>query len=381
MNKGKFKVMPIFGTRPDAIKMCPLVHELKKHDELETVVCVTGQHREMLQSVLDFFGVVPEYNLDIMRPSQTINTITTDIIEKLDPVLKQEKPDLVLVHGDTSTAFVSALCAFYNKIPVGHVEAGLRSYDKWSPYPEEMNRRLIGPIADLHFIPTPMCKQQLLRENITEGLYITGNTEIDAVGYTVKENFEFPRELAEKIDFSKRIIFVTAHRRENLGEPLENICRALARIAEEFEDVQIVYLVHLNPAVRKTVNEILAGKERVLLTDPLSPVEAHNLLARSHLILTDSGGIQEDAPALKKPVLVLRRETERPEGIEAGTAKLAGTDEDVIFSMAKKLLTDEAEYQKMAKARNPYGDGKTSERIAQAILHSFGLCDAPEDYI
>ncbi len=377
----KIKVMPIFGTRPDAIKMCPLVHELRKRKEIETVVCVTGQHREMLNSVLDFFGIVPEYNLDIMRPSQTINTITTDILEKLDPVLKAECPDLVLVHGDTSTAFTSALSAFYNKISVGHVEAGLRSYDKWSPYPEEMNRRLIGPIADLHFIPTPLCREQLLKENITEGLFITGNTEIDAVGYTVKKDFEFPEELAAKLDFSKRIIFVTAHRRENLGEPLENICRALARIAETFDDVQIVYLVHLNPAVRKTVNAILSGKERVLLTDPLPPVEAHNLLAKSYLILTDSGGIQEDAPALKKPVLVLRRETERPEGIEAGTAKLAGTDEDTIFRMASELLNDSAEYSRMASARNPYGDGKTSARIADAILYHFGMGERPEDYI
>lgn len=377
----KIKVMPIFGTRPDAIKMCPLVHELRKRKEIETVVCVTGQHREMLNSVLDFFGVVPEYNLDIMRPSQTINTITTDILEKLDPVLKAECPDLVLVHGDTSTAFTSALSAFYNKISVGHVEAGLRSYDKWSPYPEEMNRRLIGPIADLHFIPTPLCREQLVKENITDGLFVTGNTEIDAVGYTVKKDFEFPEELAAKLDFSKRIIFVTAHRRENLGEPLENICRALARIAETFDDVQIVYLVHLNPAVRKTVNAILSGKERVLLTDPLPPVEAHNLLAKSYLILTDSGGIQEDAPALKKPVLVLRRETERPEGIEAGTAKLAGTDEDTIFRMASELLNDSAEYSRMASARNPYGDGKTSARIADAILYHFGMGERPEDYI
>ena len=381
MTEGRIKVMPIFGTRPDAIKMCPLVHELRKRKEIETVVCVTGQHREMLNSVLDFFGIIPEYNLDIMRPSQTINTITTDILEKLDPVLKEEKPDLVLVHGDTSTAFTSALCAFYNKIPVGHVEAGLRSYDKWSPYPEEMNRRLIGPIADLHFIPTPMCKKQLEAENINEGLFITGNTEIDAVGYTVKENFEFPKEIADKIDFSKRIIFVTAHRRENLGEPLENICRALARIAQEFVDVQIVYLVHLNPAVRKTVNEILSGRDRVLLTDPLPPVDAHNLLSRSYLILTDSGGIQEDAPALKKPVLVLRRETERPEGIEAGTAKLAGTDEETIFRMASELLTNDGEYAKMASAHNPYGDGNTSKRIADAILYHFGMGERPEDYI
>lgn len=377
----KIKVMPIFGTRPDAIKMCPLVHELKKYDQIETVVCVTGQHREMLQSVLDFFNITPEYNLNIMRPNQTLETITTDVIEKLSPVLKIEAPDLVLVHGDTSTAMAAALCAFYNKIPVGHVEAGLRSYDKWSPFPEEMNRKIVGQIADLHFIPTKMCKEQLLRESITEGLYITGNTEIDAVGYTVTDTPDFPSEISEKLDKSKKLIFVTAHRRENIGEPLKAICRALLRIVEDNKDTQLIYLVHLNPKVQEIVNSILADKERIILAPPQSPFIAHNLLAKSHLILTDSGGIQEDAPALKKPVLVLRRETERPEGIEAGTAALAGTQEDTIYEMACKLLTDKAEYEKMANAKNPYGDGKTSERICRAILHHFGLSERPEDYI
>ncbi len=377
----KIKVMPIFGTRPDAIKMCPLIHEMRKHEEIETVVCVTGQHREMLLSVLDFFGIEPEYNLDIMRPNQTLETITTDIIEKLSPVLKKEQPDLVLVHGDTSTAFAAAVTAFYNKIPVGHVEAGLRSYDKWSPYPEEMNRRMVGAIADLHFIPTPMCREQLLRENITEGLYITGNTEIDAVGYTVKEGFEFPEEIESRLDPAKKLIFVTAHRRENIGEPLYNICRALGRIVEDNRDVQLIYLVHLNPKVQSIVHEVLGGKERIILASPQSPVIAHNLIARSYLILTDSGGIQEDAPALKKPVLVLRRETERPEGIEAGTARLAGTEEDVIYSMACSLLKDKEDYDRMASAKNPYGDGTTSERICRAILHHFGLGERPEDYI
>lgn len=377
----KIKVMPIFGTRPDAIKMCPLIHELRKYNEIETVVCVTGQHREMLASVLDFFNITPEYNLDIMRPNQTLETITTDIIEKLSPVLKKEMPDLVLVHGDTSTAFASAVAAFYNKIPVGHVEAGLRSYDKLSPFPEEMNRRIVGTIADLHFIPTPMCKEQLLRENITEGLYITGNTEIDAVGYTVSDNYEFPEEIASKLDPSKKLIFVTAHRRENIGEPLRAICRALGRIVEDNKDTQLIYLVHLNPKVQETVHEILDGKDRIILASPQSPETAHNLLARSYLILTDSGGIQEDAPALKKPVLVLRRETERPEGIEAGTARLAGTDEDAIYSMACALLNDKNEYDKMANARNPYGDGTSSRRICDAILHYFGMGERPEDYI
>ncbi len=377
----KIKVMPIFGTRPDAIKMCPLIHEMRKFKEIETVVCVTGQHREMLQSVLDFFNIVPEYNLDIMRPNQTLETITTDIIEKLSPVLKKENPDLVLVHGDTSTAFSAAITAFYNKIPVGHVEAGLRSYDKWSPYPEEMNRRLVAPIADLHFIPTAMCKNQLLSENITSGLYITGNTEIDAVGYTVSDSFEFPPEISSKLDPTKKLIFVTAHRRENIGEPLENICNALARIVRDNEDTQLIYLVHLNPKVQEIVRKILDNKERIILASPQSPVIAHNLLAKSYLILTDSGGIQEDAPALRKPVLVLRRETERPEGIEAGTAKLAGTDEDTIYRMATSLLNDKDEYNKMANAKNPYGDGTTSNRICKAILHYFGMGERPEDYI
>lgn len=377
----KIKVMPIFGTRPDAIKMCPLIHEMRKFKEIETVVCVTGQHREMLQSVLDFFNIVPEYNLDIMRPNQTLETITTDIIEKLSPVLKKENPDLVLVHGDTSTAFAAAITAFYNKIPVGHVEAGLRSYDKWSPYPEEMNRRLVAPIADLHFIPTAMCKNQLLSENITSGLYITGNTEIDAVGYTVSDSFEFPPEISSKLDPTKKLIFVTAHRRENIGEPLENICNALARIVRDNEDTQLIYLVHLNPKVQEIVRKILDNKERIILASPQSPVIAHNLLAKSYLILTDSGGIQEDAPALRKPVLVLRRETERPEGIEAGTAKLAGTDENTIYEMTTSLLNDKDEYNKMANAKNPYGDGTTSNRICKAILHYFGMGERPEDYI
>ncbi len=377
----KIKVMQIFGTRPDAIKMCPLVLEMRKHMQIETIVCVTGQHREMLNSVLDFFRIVPEYNLDIMRPNQTLETITTDIIEKLSPVLSEEKPDLVLVHGDTSTALAAALTAFYNKIPVGHVEAGLRSYDKWSPFPEEMNRKLVGSIADIHFIPTPMCKEQLITENVNDGLYITGNTEIDAVGYTVSSDFEIPKNILEKLDETKRLIFVTAHRRENIGEPLENICRALRRIVDDNKDTQLIYLVHLNPKVQETVHKYLDGVDRVILAEPQSPVIAHKLIAKSHLILTDSGGIQEDAPALKKPVLVLRRETERPEGVAAGTAKLVGTDEETIYKMTCELLSNSIEYEKMSRARNPYGDGLTSKRICMAILHHFGLGEKPEEYI
>jgi len=329
---------------------------------------------------LDFFEITPEYNLDIMKSNQTLNTITSDILNLLDPVIKKEMPDLVLVHGDTTTAFSAALCAFYNKITVGHVEAGLRSYDRLSPYPEEMNRRLVGSIAELHFIPTPLCREQLLKENINTGLYITGNTEIDATRYTVKPNYQLLPPLCN-LDFTKRILFVTAHRRENLGEPLQNICKALLKLANEFDDIQIVYLVHLNPAVRETVFSILAGHKNIVLTDPVPPVDAHNLIAKSYLILTDSGGIQEDAPALHKPVLVLRRETERPEGVEAGTAKLAGTNTDTIYEMAKNLLNNKEEYTKMAEAKNPYGDGHSSERICEAILHFFGKGEAPADYL
>lgn len=368
----KIKVMPIFGTRPDAIKMCPLVGALKKCDAIDTVVCVTGQHREMLREVLDFFSIKPQYDLDIMRREQTIETITTDILTSLGGVLDKEKPDLVLVHGDTSTAFASALSAFYHKITVGHVEAGLRSYNIYSPYPEEMNRKLIASLSTLHFAPTELCRLQLKNEGIEKGVYVTGNTEIDAVKkYTVREQFDFGK-LRESIDFSKRILFVTAHRRENIGEPLRNICRALLRIANEYEDVQIVYPVHPNPAVRSIVFEELGGHERILLGEPLSPVEAHNMIARSYLLLTDSGGIQEDAAALQKPVVVLRRETERPEGIDAGVAVLGGTDENAIFAIAKKLLEDAQAYEKMAFAPNPYGDASASEKIVDSILDYFG---------
>ncbi len=376
----KIKVMTVFGTRPEAIKMAPLVHELERHDEIQSIVCVTAQHRQMLDQVLDIFKIKPDYDLNIMKQRQTLTTITTGALEGLDNVIKEAKPDIVLVHGDTTTSFVGALAAFYNKVPVGHVEAGLRTFDKYSPFPEEMNRNLTGRIAEMHFAPTKSNKQNLLRENIPEkDIFITGNTVIDAMKTTVKDDFKFGDGL-EKADFSgKRVILVTAHRRENLGQPLRNICNALKRIANDFPDVQIVYPVHLNPAVREVANEILGNNPSVLLIDPVDVNELHNAMHRSYMIMTDSGGLQEEAPSLGKPVLVLRNETERPEAIEAGTVKLAGIDEDVIYNMAHTLLTDKEEYNKMANAVNPYGDGKASERIADAILYRFGKGSRPAD--
>ncbi len=376
----KIKVMTVFGTRPEAIKMAPLVHELERHDEIQSIVCVTAQHRQMLDQVLDIFKIKPDYDLNIMKQRQTLTTITTGALEGLDNVIKEAKPDIVLVHGDTTTSFVGALAAFYNQVPVGHVEAGLRTFDKYSPFPEEMNRNLTGRIAEMHFAPTKSNKQNLLRENIPEeDIFITGNTVIDAMKTTVRDDFKFGEGL-EKADFSgKRVILVTAHRRENLGQPLRNICNALKRIANDFPDVQIVYPVHLNPAVREVANEILGNNPSVLLIDPVDVNELHNAMHRSYMIMTDSGGLQEEAPSLGKPVLVLRNETERPEAIEAGTVKLAGIDEDVIYNMAHTLLTDKEEYNKMANAVNPYGDGKASERIVDAILYRFGKGSRPAD--
>ncbi|MBO4264840.1 MAG: UDP-N-acetylglucosamine 2-epimerase (non-hydrolyzing) [Clostridia bacterium] len=363
--------MPIFGTRPDAIKMCPLVLELKKREEFKTVVCVTGQHRQMLHSVLDLYRVKPDYDLDIMREAQTIETITSDVLEKLAPVLQKEKPDIVLVHGDTTTAFASALSAFYHKIPVGHVEAGLRSYDIYSPYPEEMNRKLISALTNIFFIPTELCREQLRRENITENVYVTGNTEIDAVKkYTVRADYDI-KSIIPDYDENWRLIFVTAHRRENLGAPLENICMALKTIAQKHRDVMIVYPVHLNPAVRNTVFPLLSDCERIKLIDPIGPMDAHNIIAKSELLLTDSGGIQEDAAALSIPCVVLRRETERPEGIECGVAVLGGTDKDRIVKITDTLLNDKKAYEKMANAKNPYGDGNSSKYIADALTEYF----------
>lgn len=379
----KIKVMTVFGTRPEAIKMAPLALELQKYPEIEPSICVTAQHREMLDQVLDIFQLKPDYDLDIMKERQTLIGITTRVLEGLDGVMKEAKPDLVLVHGDTSTTFVGALAAFYNQIKVGHVEAGLRTYDKYSPFPEEMNRCLTGRIADLHFAPTVQNRENLLREAIpAEKIYITGNTVIDALKTTVRPDYVFQTPVLNELDFEKRrVILVTAHRRENLGAPLENICYALKELAETYEDVELVYPVHLNPAVRETVFRILGEMERVHLIDPINVDELHNAISRSYLVMTDSGGIQEEAPALAKPVLVLRRETERPEAVAAGTVKIAGVEKDTIVRMAKELLEDEAAYAKMAHAANPYGDGEASRRITEAILYAFGLRAArPEDF-
>lgn len=375
----RIKVMTVFGTRPEAIKMAPLVKELEKNPQIESIVCVTAQHRQMLDQVLEIFDIKPDYDLDIMKDRQTLIGITTKVLEGLDGVLKEAKPDIVLVHGDTSTTFVGALAAFYNQIPVGHVEAGLRTYDKYSPFPEEMNRCLTGRIADLHFSPTISNRNNLIKENISDDdIFITGNTVIDALKTTVSADYKLCASM-DAVDFSKRVILVTAHRRENLGEPLENICRALKRIVTEFEDVELVYPVHLNPAVRETVNKYLSGMDRVHLIDPIDVRDMHNAMDRSYMIMTDSGGLQEEAPSLGKPVLVLRNETERPEAVEAGTVKIAGVNEEVIYEMAKKILTDKNEYDKMARAVNPYGDGEASRRTVEAILYHFGKGEKPED--
>lgn len=365
----KIKVMSVFGTRPEAIKMCPLVKELEKQEEIESVVCLTGQHREMLQQVIDIFGTRVKYNLDIMQPRQTLTTITTAILEKMESVLKEEKPDIVLVHGDTSTSFAAALAAFYQHIPVGHVEAGLRTFDKYSPFPEEMNRSLTGRIAELHFAPTENNRKNLSDEKVTENVFVTGNTVIDAFKTTVKADYQYKDEDIQAVNFAgKRCILMTAHRRENLGQPLENICRAVKRIVEEFPDIEVVYPVHMNPAVRDTAEGILRDMERVHLIKPLDVEDMHNLMSRSYMVMTDSGGLQEEAPSCGVPVLVLRTETERPEAVEAGTVKVVGVSEEVIYENAKTLLTNRTEYDRMAKAVNPYGDGHASERIVKAII-------------
>lgn len=363
------KVMSVFGTRPEAIKMCPLVKELGKNQEIESIVCLTGQHREMLQQVIDIFEIDVKYNLDIMQPRQTLTTITTSVLEKMETVLAEERPDIVLVHGDTTTSFVAALAAFYQQIPVGHVEAGLRTYDKYSPYPEEMNRSLTGRIATLHFSPTENNRRNLAKENVTQNVYVTGNTVIDAFQTTVKEGYIYKDEDIKKINFDgKRCILMTAHRRENLGKPLENICHAVKRLVEEYQDIEVVYPVHMNPAVRDTATAILGELDRVHLIHPLDVEDMHNLMSKSYLVMTDSGGLQEEAPACGVPVLVLRTETERPEAVEAGTVKVVGVNEDEIYRNAVTLLTDQKVYQEMARAVNPYGDGHACERIVKHIL-------------
>ncbi|OXS55448.1 UDP-N-acetylglucosamine 2-epimerase (non-hydrolysing) [Bacillus sp. V-88] len=375
------KVMTIFGTRPEAIKMAPLVLELEKHpDKFESIVTVTAQHRQMLDQVLEIFDVTPDHDLNIMKDRQTLTGVTTRALEGLDKVMKEVKPDVVLVHGDTTTTFVASMAAFYNQIAVGHVEAGLRTWDKYSPFPEEMNRQLTGVIADLHFSPTDKSAQNLLNEGKKEeAIFITGNTAIDALKTTVQE--EYSHEILDKIG-KDRLILLTAHRRENLGEPMRNMFRAIKRIVEEHDDVQVVYPVHLNPAVREAADEILGNDPRIQLIEPLDVIDFHNFASRAHLILTDSGGVQEEAPSLGVPVLVLRDTTERPEGIEAGTLKLAGVDEENIYNLAKQLLTDDAHYESMAKATNPYGDGQASRRIAEAIHYYFDQKnnDRPDTY-
>lgn len=364
------KVMLVFGTRPEAIKMCPLVKELKKRKEIRTVVCVTGQHREMLDSVLHVFDVTADYDLNIMKENQTLFDVTTGVLMKMKAVLETEKPDVVLVHGDTSTASAAAMACFYLQIPVGHVEAGLRTYNIYSPYPEEMNRRFIGIVARYHFAPTKAARENLLREKTDpSAIFVTGNTSIDAMRTTVRDNYTHP-----ELDWAagSRLILITAHRRENIGQPMAHMFRAIRRIADEFPDVKMLYPVHLNPAVRRTAGEILGGCDRIHLIDPVDVLDFHNFLSRCYLVLTDSGGIQEEAPGLGKPVLVMRDTTERPEGIAAGTLKLAGTQEQTIYRLVRLLLTDPEEYQKMAHAANPYGDGHACERIADVL--EYGAC-------
>ncbi len=377
----KLRVMSVFGTRPEAIKMAPLVRELAGREEIESICCVTAQHREMLDSVLKVFDLKPDWDLDIMTPRQTLSTITSKCLTGMDEAIDALKPDMILVHGDTSTTFAGALSAFYHQVPVGHVEAGLRTYDKYSPYPEEMNRKLVTAIADLYFCPTENNRENLRKEAVTEGVFVTGNTVIDALKTTVREDYVFAAEELNRLPFaSKKILLVTCHRRENYGQPMEDIMSALAHIARSRQDVEMVYPVHLSPVVQECTKKHLAGIANVHLTAPLAADEMHNLMARCYLVLTDSGGLQEEAPALGKPVLVLRRETERPEAMAAGTVKLAGVKYDDIVSMTRQLITDPAAYEAMARAVNPYGDGSACRRIADAILWKFGRGEKPEDF-
>ena len=378
----KIKVMSVFGTRPEAIKMAPLVKALEACDAIEGRVCLTGQHREMLDSVMQIFQLHGDFDLDIMEKRQTLSTITCKTLLGMEKVFEQDKPDLILVHGDTSTTFAGALAAFYHQVKVGHVEAGLRTWDKYSPFPEEMNRTLVGDIADLHFSPTKANAENLRREGIQGDIFITGNTAIDAMRYTVRSDYRFATPILNRLDFrNKRILAVTCHRRENYGEPMQNIMHAILQLVEENPDIEVVYPVHLSPVVRECAFPILGNHPRIHLIDPIDVEEMHNLIARCFFVLTDSGGLQEEAPALGKPVLVMRRETERPEAIAAGTAKLVGVEQEEILREANALLHSEAAYAGMAKAVNPYGDGQASERIVQAILWHFGgAADRPKDF-
>ena len=379
----KLKVMTIFGTRPEAIKMAPLVKELESRPEFESLCCVTAQHRQMLDTVLDIFKITPQFDLDIMEKSQTLSTITSKCLLGLEKVFHEVRPDLVLVHGDTSTTFAGALAAFYQQIAIGHVEAGLRTWDKYSPFPEEMNRSMVGRLADLHFCPTAANRRNLEAEGISKGLFITGNTVIDALQTTVVKEFSFAEDTLNRLDYEgKKVILVTCHRRENYGRPMEDIMSALAYIAKSHPEAELVYPVHLSPVVQECAHRHLDGVKNVHLIAPLDVEEMHNLMARSYLVMTDSGGLQEEAPALGKPVLVLRKETERPEAVQAGTVKLAGVDRDVIIHLAEELLNDPEAYREMAHAVNPYGDGRACRRIADGILYYFGRVERkPEPFI
>ena len=378
----KIKVMSVFGTRPEAIKMAPLVKELQSREEIESICCVTAQHREMLDSVMQVFELKADRDLDIMSPRQTLSGITTKCLTGMDDVIEDVKPDLILVHGDTTTTFAGALSAFYHKVRVGHVEAGLRTYDKYSPYPEEMNRKLVTAIADLYFCPTVNNRRNLEAEGIRDNIFITGNTVIDAIHTTVKPNYQFTTPVLNELDYeNKKIVLVTCHRRENYGEPMREIMTALRTLAEKHEDVELVYPVHLSPVVQEAAQTYLGGMDRIHLIAPLSADEMHNLMARCYMVMTDSGGLQEEAPSLGKPVLVLRKETERPEAVDAGTVKLCGVKYDDVLRMAEELVVDSAAYEKMAHAVNPYGDGHACKRIVDAILWFYGKGDRPEDYL
>ena len=377
----KLRIMSVFGTRPEAIKMAPLVQELAGREDLTSICCVTAQHREMLDSVLQVFSLKPDWDLNIMTPRQTLSTITSKCLLGMDETIETLEPDMILVHGDTSTTFAGALSAFYHKIPVGHVEAGLRTYDKYSPFPEEMNRKLVTSIADLYFCPTENNRENLLREGITNGIFVTGNTVIDALKTTVRKDYHFTTEELNQLPYdTRKVVLVTCHRRENYGQPMENIMMALRRVAEDHPDVELVYPVHLSPVVQEAAKAHLGGHPRIHLIAPLAADEMHNLMARCYMVMTDSGGLQEEAPALGKPVLVLRRETERPEAVAAGTVRLAGVEEQVIYDMAHELICDGKAYAAMAHAVNPYGDGNACRRIADAILWHFGRGEKPEDF-
>ena len=362
-------VMVEFGTRPEAIKVVPVIKELEARKETNPIICVTAQHREMLDQILQEFDIQADYDLNIMQQGQTLAEITTKALVGLENIIKEVKPDMVLVHGDTTTTFAGALAAFYNGTTIGHLEAGLRTYNKFSPYPEEMNRQMVSVLADIHFAPTHRSKQNLLREAKKKNIYVTGNTAIDALKLTIKEDYQNPQ--IDDFNEKERIILLTSHRRENIGTPMENIFKAVKKIAEEYEDVKVIYPVHKNPKVREIANRILAGNSKIKLIEPLDVIDFHNLMNKSYLILTDSGGIQEEAPSLGKPVLVLRDTTERPEGIRVGTLKLVGTDEEEIYKQTKLLLDNKEEYNKMAKATNPYGDGFASKKIVDAIIDYF----------